>query len=136
MHVYPMLSGQRQEPGEDFGAECFSCEESRERGADDADSAALFEACPRSMVMHVVPLPLRASVLSLDDNRLNLARSRRTYLLSPCNIRFRVIVELRSLEQGVVPAVCLVTPSRSSGLADHELLERHPAVAVPVPHAD
>jgi hypothetical protein len=131
-----MLSGQRQGPGKHVGAECFSCEESRERGTDDDDSAALFEACPRSIVMHVVPLPLRASVLSLDDNRLNLARSRRTYLLSLCSVRFCVVVELRSLDQGVVPAVCLATPSRSSGLANHKLLERHPAVAVPVPHAD
>ena len=131
-----MPSGQRQEPGKHFGAESFNCEESRARYADDDDSAALCEACPRSMVMHVVPLPLRASVLSLDDNRLNLARSPRTYLLSLCSIRFGVVVELRSLHQGVVLAVCLVTPSRSSGLADHELLERHPAVAVTVPHAD
>ena len=81
-------------------------------------------------------LPLRASVLSPLDHSLNRARSRATYLLSLCSILFWVVLELRSLDQGVVPAVCLVKPSRSSGLADHELLERHPAVAVPVPHAD
>jgi hypothetical protein len=33
-------------PGKPFGAQCFSCAESRERGADNVDLAALFEACP------------------------------------------------------------------------------------------
>jgi hypothetical protein len=87
--------------------------------------------------MHAVPLSRRANVLCpRDDNRLNRARCRRAqHLLSLCTIRFWVVPELRSLDQGVLPAVRLVTPFRSFGLADHKFLERQPAVAVPVPHA-
>src|SRR5215469_8562275 len=116
MHVYPVLSGQRQGSSKPFGAECFCCAESRERGADDDDSAALFEACPRSIVMH-------ASIASARQRAQSTGQKTPEPGTLPPNVPALAAQHPVLSRTGAALAgpgrgacVCLVTPSRSSGL--------------------